>query len=102
MNVKVLNAFVDKETRKEYSSGSIYPSSDIERIRFLQEKGFLEKDSTTAETPAPEKDAEEKEEDDKELPDELKHLGGGVYELPNRKHVKGKKRALEELKQLKE
>jgi hypothetical protein len=102
MNAKVLKAFVDKGTKKEYSSGSIYPSSDIERVRFLQEKGFLEKDATTDETPDPESETEEKVEDDKELPAELKHLGGGVYELPNRKHVKGKKKALEELKQLKE
>ncbi|WP_028975926.1 hypothetical protein [Sporolactobacillus terrae] len=100
MNVKVLNAFVDKETRKEYSSGSIYPSSDIERIRFLQEKGFLEMDAP-AETPTKEK-ADDKEVDETELPSELKHLGGGVYELPNGEHVKGKKKALEELKNLKE
>ncbi|MET1247650.1 hypothetical protein ABWW58_02540 [Sporolactobacillus sp. STCC-11] len=101
MNVKVLNAFVDKKTKKEYSSGSIYPSSDIERIHFLQEKGFLEKDAPAVETPAKEK-ADEKEADETELPSELKHLGGGVYELPNGEHVKGKKKALEELKKLKE
>lgn len=101
MNAKVLKAFVDKGSRKEFSSGSIYPSSDIERIRFLQEKGYLEKDEAPEEPDTDQVD-EEKEADDKELPDELKHLGGGVYELPNGEHVKGKKKALEELKKLKE
>lgn len=101
MNAKVLKAFVDKDSKKEFSSGSIYPSSDIERIRFLQEKGFLEKDAEPEETElAGEKEQEKNDQPD--LPESLKSLGGGVYELPNGEHVKGKKKALEELSKLKE
>lgn len=41
MKVTVINAFIDKNTGEPYNSGAIYESTDKERIKELQDGGFL-------------------------------------------------------------
>ncbi|EOP26135.1 hypothetical protein IG5_02871 [Bacillus toyonensis] len=81
----VKRAFRDKFTFIHYSVADSYESNDVERVMYLQDEGFLNKELMI-----------DKKED-------LKgpiHVGGGYYELPNGEKVKGKDTALEALKQL--
>lgn len=108
----VIRAFLDKPTKEHYRVGSVYESADHERITFLQEQGFLGEELTNA----AEADGDKKPSDDGakgdqvesngddpegEAENELKHVGGGYYELPNGEKVKGKEKALEALAELK-
>lgn len=80
----VKRAFRDKFTFIHYSVADSYESNDAERVIYLQDEGFLNKELI------------DKQED-------LKgpvHVGGGYYELPNGEKIKGKDAALEALKQL--
>ena len=43
MRVKVIRAFVDKETGQGYNDGDHYETSDAGRAAELQEAGFLSK-----------------------------------------------------------
>lgn len=99
MRYGVTTAFKDKYTQKNYLVGSSFESEDQDRISYLQSNGFLsgepipetesENDDSTSETGA-------------EDNPEIKHVGGGYYELPNGEKVKGKEKALETLKTLNE
>lgn len=40
-NYEVLTIFKDKNTKRRYEIGSIYPTDDTERAEELQEKGFI-------------------------------------------------------------
>ncbi|QWH26534.1 hypothetical protein EXW51_00150 (plasmid) [Bacillus mycoides] len=91
MSVKPLNkyvvkrAFRDKFTLIHYSIGDSYESNDVERVKYLQDEGFLNEEQITIQH--------------KETKDPV-HVGGGYYELPNGEKVKGKDAALEALKEL--
>lgn len=52
--------------------GDSYTHDDEKRIAFLIEKGYLEKEQQSV---------------------EVKHVGGGWYELPNGEKIKGKEAA---------
>lgn len=41
MELLVINAFIDKNTRKPYNAGAMFESEDKDRVKELQEKGFL-------------------------------------------------------------
>lgn len=43
MRVLVIRAFIDKHTGVPYNAGYYYESDNLERIRELQELGYLEK-----------------------------------------------------------
>jgi len=36
-----MNAFIDKNTNRGYNQGSAFESTDLERVSFLAEKGFI-------------------------------------------------------------
>ncbi|HZK53577.1 MAG TPA: hypothetical protein VFC84_05240 [Desulfosporosinus sp.] len=82
----VSRSFQDKFTKEHYKKGKTHVSSDVERIAFLREKGFLS--------------GEVIQESHKEDDEPFKHVGGGYYELPNGEKVKGKENALERIKEL--
>lgn len=82
----VITAFRDKDTLKHYSVGDSYKSDDAERISFLQEEGYLGDEAHA----------------DYDGDGQLKHVGGGYYELPNGEKVRGKNKALEKLKEFEE
>ena len=74
---KVIARFVDKYSGERYEKGDSYTHDDEDRIAFLIKKGFLE----------------EKSNESPKSTDEIKHVGGGWYELPNGEKVKGKEEA---------
>lgn len=45
--MRVIKAFVDKDTGKGYSTGGMYESKDSKRIAFLYEQGFISKPKKT-------------------------------------------------------
>jgi hypothetical protein len=79
MRFLVIKAFIDKDTKKGYSVGSVYESEDSERIAFLVGEDYLEGEILP-----------DKEQEGNEFP---KHTGGGYYELSNGEKVKGKDEA---------
>jgi hypothetical protein len=79
LKIPVIRAFIDKNTKKPYNQGYVYESDNIERIKELQDKGFL-KDVKTDSYP--------------------KHTGGGWYELSNGEKVQGKDEAIAAEKKL--
>jgi hypothetical protein len=81
----VVTAFRDKFSDIHYSVGDSYKTGDLERIEFLQEEGFLDKEQIVGYEP--------------EVTD-MVHVGGGYYELPNGEKIKGKEAALEALKEI--
>lgn len=88
MERKVIKGFRDKKDNyKTYVRGSKFKSSDKKRITELTEKGHLE----AVETATP-KSAKVETAD-------VKHVGGGVYELPDGERVKGKEEAEKAVKQ---
>lgn len=70
------------ENKKLYKKGDIYTFEDEGRIDFLVEQGYLEEVA------------------EEEVVDDLKHVGGGYYELPNGEKVRGKEEALKALAEL--
>ena len=79
----VKKAFRDKFTNEHFPVKSVYEYEDKERITFLQNEGFLEKESPI-----------------KEIDVDEYHTGGGWYTLPNGEKVRGEDKALEALKAL--
>ncbi|GLY09594.1 hypothetical protein [Pseudobacillus badius] len=77
---KVIELFRDKHTDKLYKEGDTYSHADEARIKELMNAGYLEKDTV------------EKA--------ELKHTGGGWYELPNGEKIQGKEEALAALEEI--
>lgn len=43
MRLKAIRAFIDRYTGKPYNPGDIYESDSVERIKQLQEAGYLER-----------------------------------------------------------
>lgn len=41
MKVPVIRSFTDKKTNNPYNAGRIYESTDMKRIKYLQDKGYL-------------------------------------------------------------
>ncbi|MFJ7831795.1 hypothetical protein ACIQXU_16415 [Peribacillus sp. NPDC097284] len=70
---KVKNKFRDKDTEKVFNQGDLYTHEDAERVTFLVEQGFIDKEEVESEFP--------------------KHMGGGWYELSNGEKVQGKEEA---------
>ncbi|WP_143543641.1 hypothetical protein [Salinicoccus roseus] len=93
MEVKVIKAFRDSHSADEYKEMDRYPknstfkTNDFDRIKELQKKGHLEN------VEVPEKKSKKVETAD------VKHVGGGVYELPDGERVKGKEEAEKAVKQ---
>ncbi|MBJ8106011.1 MULTISPECIES: hypothetical protein [Bacillus cereus group] len=83
----VVTAFRDKFSDIHYSVGDLYKTDDLERIEFLQEEGFLDKEPIVGYGP--------------DVTD-MVHVGGGYYELPNGEKIKGKEAALEALRGIKQ
>lgn len=79
MKIPVIRAFIDKNTKEPYNKGYVYESDNIERIKELQDKGFLK---------------------DVEIDSYPKHTGGGWYELSNGEKVQGKDEAIAAEKKL--
>lgn len=78
MQYEVIRTFKDKTNNlKLVNKGDFYSHKSEGRIAELIKKGFLSSKSE------PEK--------------EIKHIGGGYYELPNGERVKGKEEALSAL-----
>lgn len=84
----VISAFRDKNTKEHYAVGSLYSSDEPERVKFLQEEGYLANEVVEA------------DDNEQHVDERLKPVSGGYYELPNGDKVKGKKAALEKLKEL--
>jgi len=77
MSYEVIKAFRDKtDNLKLINVGDPYSHGDEGRVAYLVKKGFL-----TEKSKQPPKD-------------DIKHVGGGWYELPNGEKVKGKDEAL--------
>lgn len=84
---KVINPFIDKETKEKFGVGSEYYTEDHKRVGYLKDWGYLGEDvEPSEEEPIGEEDG-------------IRHVGGGYYELPNGEKVKGKDKALETLKE---
>jgi len=80
MRFKVKKAFFDKEDgMKSYSENGIYVNDDEKRISELVRRGFIDDKNL---------------DDSNETKADVKHVGGGYYELPNGEKVKGKDKAL--------
>lgn len=101
----VIKGFRDKKSHKDEKKMTVYPrnskfkSSDEKRVKELEDKGYLKKvESPKTEAPKDESDPVEETTKESEEEPELKHLGGGYYELPNGEKVQGKEKALEALK----
>ncbi|MEW8957790.1 MAG: hypothetical protein AB2448_01570 [Moorella sp. (in: firmicutes)] len=43
MKLRVIKAFIDRHTGKPYNPGYVYETDDMERIKQLQEAGYLER-----------------------------------------------------------
>lgn len=71
---KVKSSFEDKFTHKVFRAGDLYEHNDADRVAFLIEAGYLEKEETNTGYP--------------------KHTGGSWYELSNGEKVQGKDEAL--------
>ena len=81
MTYKVKSNFLDKtDNRKLYKKGDPYSNKDDDRIAFLIKEGYLEGKSKQ-----PQQNKQ------------IKHTGGGWYELPNGEKVQGKTEALAKL-----
>jgi hypothetical protein len=85
----VIKAFKCKLDHRKYNTGDIYETSDPERVAFLQSKGRL---GAMIEEPA--EPPSNQESPAQEPAKETKHVGGGWYELPDGRRVKGKEEAL--------
>jgi hypothetical protein len=87
--------FYDKNTNDLFGSGSEYYTEDPERVKFLQDEGYLGKEII-----------EDSEEDTTGVPVDSKndvekyHTGGGWYTLPNGDKVRGEDKAITALKEL--
>ena len=79
LKITVKKPFIDKNTREGYEKGSKYESDNPERIKELQDKGFLKK---------------------LEIESFPKHTGGGWYELSGNSKVQGKDEAIAAEKKL--
>ncbi|MDP5274348.1 hypothetical protein [Chengkuizengella axinellae] len=71
---KVIKDFRDKYSTNVFKKGDTFTSEKKERIEELEKLGYIKTEEKT-ETVGP------------------KHVGGGMYELPNGEKVKGKKEA---------
>ncbi len=92
MKYKVIKAFTCKLDRKVRHAGDIYETDDPDRAKFLQGRGHL---GAAIEEAPPEEPTIETEETPAETPaPELRHVGGGWYELPSGERVKGKEEAI--------
>lgn len=85
MKYPVVRAFICKLTKIQYAPRSVYEIDDDQRGKYLQSKGYvgpaIEEPPVDTKPPgAPE--------------DELKHVGGGYYELPDGRRVRGREEAL--------
>jgi hypothetical protein len=86
---QVTETFRDKDTLEVQAEGTLYETDNLKRAKFLQSHGYLG-------------DEVEVTDDNDTDEGDLKHLGGGVYELHNGEKVKGKAKALKALEELNE
>lgn len=98
---RVAKGFTDKNTKDAYVKGSVYKSDDEVRINELVHAGHLEGEEVKSLVDA-QKELSEKADgkvetavksDESETADQLKHVGGGYYLLPNGEKVQGKENA---------
>ncbi|RSL32663.1 hypothetical protein D7Z54_14535 [Salibacterium salarium] len=88
---EVIKPFRDKNDpkKKRYAKGKTF-EGDEKRIAELVEKGFV--------SPKPIEEQSQKKPPDESKTEDVKHVGGGYYELPNGEKVKGKEEALKAAK----
>jgi hypothetical protein len=113
MKYLVIKRFRDKYTKELYKVGEIYETNSLDRAKYLQKKAALgdqiaepeiPEQSTKVHEEAQELDSEPARELEPEPEPEpqLKHIGGGWYELPGGERIKGKEAALNALPKLPE
>ncbi|TCJ01581.1 hypothetical protein [Cytobacillus praedii] len=95
----VVRAFIDKESKERYSAGEIFESDNQDRISFLQDKGFLDKEQKEESTNSENTPNADSNNDEEEI--DQYHIGGGYYEFPNGIKVRGKEKAVETLAEIK-
>lgn len=82
---KVIKSFTGKKEKKDYIRGHKF-KGNVKRVKELTDAGYLEKvDIPKVEAAVKNVNAE--------TADQLKHVGGGYYELPNGEKVQGKENA---------
>lgn len=84
MKRKVISRFRDKDTKVVYKKNDIYEGNE-KRVAHLVKRGRLE----------PSKSNDKKQEVEQEKANDMKHVGGGWYEISNGERVKGKEKAQE-------
>ncbi|PEB64320.1 hypothetical protein COM86_12695 [Priestia megaterium] len=84
-----MKAFKCKDTGAHFGIGGLFSSEDKERVAYLGDLGFVDKNNIREIKPEP---VIEKETADAPP---FKHVGGGWYELADGSRVKGKQKALE-------
>lgn len=106
----VKKPFRDKDTMDLFGVGSEYYTEDSDRAKYLQSWGYLgeeiepnhkESDPENENINLPDgEDSEGINNNQAPVSTDIKHVGGGFYELPNGEKVKGKDKALEALQAL--
>lgn len=87
MGYRVVSRFTDRMTGNVYEKDQFYPEHDADRIKELsgrnnsQKKPLIKKVDAAAPIDTPRAESE------------LKHVGGGYYELSNGERVRGKEEA---------
>ena len=82
---KVVKSFTGKKEKQDYIRGHKFKGNE-KRVKELTDAGYLEKvDIPKVEGAVKNVNAE--------TADQLKHVGGGYYELPNGEKVQGKENA---------
>lgn len=82
---KVVKSFTGKKEKQDFIRGHKFKGNE-KRIKELTDAGYLEK----VEIPKVESGVKNVK---PETADQLKHVGGGYYELPNGEKVQGKENA---------
>ncbi|MEY8559596.1 hypothetical protein AALF85_02635 [Jeotgalicoccus halotolerans] len=82
---KVVKSFTGKKEKQDYIRGHKFKGNE-KRVKELTDAGYLEKvDIPKVEAAVPDNNVE--------TADQLKHVGGGYYELPNGERVQGEENA---------
>jgi len=93
----VRRVFKCKIDGKIYRPGDEYPTRDKKRAEFLQKGGFIGRPAKPAPpVKLPEVKESVEEPDVSEVP-KPRHIGGGTYELPDGRKVKGREAAYAEM-----
>lgn len=84
---KVLKLFRDKDSRERFEVNSFYESDNQERVSYLAKEGYIEAEETS------QKEVQEANLS-ADFDSNVKHTGGGWYQLPNGEKVQGRDEAI--------